>query len=89
LDQAFADAIGGYPLNARVMLDNGDIVRSTIANNTVNPNSDMTGWVKVNSASQIIESSGLTQQQFNDVITNKEIYLSRLGAKFDGSDETA
>lgn len=88
-DQAFADAIGGYPLNARIMLDNGDIVKSTAPNNTVNPNSDMTGWVKVNSASQIIESSGLTQQQFNDVITNKEIYLSRLGAKFDGSDETA
>ena len=26
------------------MLDNGNIVRSTVANNTVNPNSDMTGW---------------------------------------------
>ena len=44
-DQAFADVIGGYPLNARVMLDSGDIVRSTVANNTVNPNSDMTGWI--------------------------------------------
>ncbi|CAL1778315.1 hypothetical protein BRC2024_OQYPJBKP_CDS_0076 [Acinetobacter phage vB_AbaM_Highwayman] len=88
-DQAFADAIGGYPLNARLMLNNGDIVKSTVPNNVTNPNLDMAGWVKVNSASQIIESSGLTQQQFNDVITNKEIYLSRLGAKFDGSDETA
>ena len=35
---------GGYDLNARVMLDNGDIVRSTIPNNTTNPNSDTTGW---------------------------------------------
>ena len=35
---------GGYDLNARVMLDNGDIVRSTVAENTVDPNTDMTGW---------------------------------------------
>lgn len=33
-----------YPLNARVMLENGDIVKSTIDGNTVNPNVDMTGW---------------------------------------------
>ncbi|MGM7364841.1 hypothetical protein ACNTMJ_27885 [Klebsiella pneumoniae] len=33
-----------YPLNARLMLDNGDIVKSTIANNTTNPNFDMTWW---------------------------------------------
>jgi hypothetical protein len=45
-DQSFADAIGGYPLNARLMLDNGDIVQSTIANNVNNPNSNMNGWVK-------------------------------------------
>lgn len=35
--------VGGYPLGAVVRLDNGDIVKSTIAN-TVNPNTDMTGW---------------------------------------------
>ena len=29
---------GGYELNARVMLENGDIVRSTVAGNTVDPN---------------------------------------------------
>ena len=38
------DKAGGYDLNARVMLDNGDIVRSTVAGNTVDPNVDMTGW---------------------------------------------
>lgn len=43
-DQEHANKIGGYPLNARLMLSNGDIVRSTIANNVNNPNSDMTGW---------------------------------------------
>lgn len=35
---------GGYALNARVMLENGDVVKSTVANNKVNPNVDMTGW---------------------------------------------
>ncbi|UJQ43526.1 putative tail-fiber protein [Acinetobacter phage vB_AbM_WUPSU] len=44
-DQEHANKIGGYPLNARLMLSNGDIVRSTVANNVNNPNSDMTGWV--------------------------------------------
>ena len=39
-----------YPINARVMLDNGDIVQSTVAANVLNPNVDMTGWLnsKVN-----------------------------------------
>ena len=36
--------VGGYPLNARIMLDDGDIVKSAIAGNTANPNVDMTGW---------------------------------------------
>ena len=57
---------GGYLLNARVMLANGDIVKSTIDGNTHNPNSDMTGWVKTNSASQIFDKSGLSQQDIND-----------------------
>ena len=84
-DQAFADAIGGYPLNARLMLDNGDIVRSTVANNTANPNSDMTGWVKVNSASQIIDSSGKTQQEINDFQKLKNLVsITDFGAKGDG-----
>lgn len=36
---------GGYDLNDRVILDNGDEVRSTVANNIIDPNVDMTGWV--------------------------------------------
>ena len=36
-----------YPLHAEIMLANGDTVQSTIANNTANPNVDMTGWVIV------------------------------------------
>lgn len=34
----------GYDINSRVMLENGDIVKSTVPNNTVDPNVDMTGW---------------------------------------------
>lgn len=44
-DQEHADKIGGYPLNARLMLDNGDIVQSTIVNNVNNPNIGMAGWL--------------------------------------------
>lgn len=52
-DQAFADQIGGYPLNARIMLTTGDIVKSTVANNTVDPNIDMAGWVPIQKVKSI------------------------------------
>ena len=35
---------GGYLKNVRVMLSNGDIVKSTIDGNVNDPNVDMTGW---------------------------------------------
>ena len=35
---------GGYLKNARVMLANGDIVKSTTDGNTADPNVSMTGW---------------------------------------------
>lgn len=38
--------VWGYLKNARVMLTNGDIVKSTVDGNTNDPNVDMTGWVK-------------------------------------------
>jgi hypothetical protein len=34
-----------YPLNAQIMLTNGDIVKNTVTGNTVDPNVDMTGWL--------------------------------------------
>lgn len=39
---------GGYPINYRVMLDNGNIVKSTVEGNVNDPNSDMTGWINEN-----------------------------------------
>lgn len=56
----------GYDVGSTVKLENGDIVKSTEPNNTANPNVDMTGWVKVNDASQIFDASGKDQQQLNN-----------------------
>ena len=46
----------GYKLGATVKLTNGDIVKSTVANNIIDPNFDMTGWQQpetVNSVDQL------------------------------------
>lgn len=43
-DPVFTTQVGGFPIGGKVSLENGDIVRSTVANNTINPNTDMTGW---------------------------------------------
>lgn len=59
--------LGGYPVNQRAMLTNGEIVQNLLEGNTGDPNSDMTGWVKVNSASQIFLDSGRTVQDSNDI----------------------
>lgn len=65
---------GGYLKNARVMLANGDIVKSTINGNVNDPNVDMTGWVKTNSTSQIFDSSGLSQQEINNNFVTPEMH---------------
>ena len=67
---------GGYLKNARVMLANGDIVKSTIDGNTNDPNVDMTGWVKPNAASQIFDESGLNQQELNNGVESIEDLLA-------------
>ena len=63
---------GGYLKNARVMLTNGDIVKSTIDGNTNDPNGDMTGWFE-----PITEKI----KQYNFPIINVRSY----GVKGDGS----
>ena len=60
-DSAYATSIGGYPLNARLRLTNGDIVKSTVDANTNDPNVDMTGWVK--------ETSIQTVESVSDILT--------------------
>lgn len=83
-DAAYATKIGGYPLNSRLVLTTGEIVQSTVPNNTVNPNVSMTGWVKTNATAQIIDSSGMNQQEINDsVSTQLETVQTDLLAKAD------
>lgn len=79
-DSAFATAIGGYPLHARIMLSNGDIVRNTVANNTNNPNSDMSGWVKASylTANSIQELLSILNPQ-DGVIVDVASYHANIG----------
>lgn len=65
-DANLAGQAGGYPLHARLMLENGDIVRSTIPNNTNNPNVNMTGWIVGVPSRLVVDDSGATQQEINN-----------------------
>lgn len=58
-----------YPLNARIMLDNGDIVQSIIPNNTNNPNTNLIGWVKtsVKNLYSISEMLSISNKKDGDV----------------------
>ena len=55
-----------YNENERVILLNGDVVKSTISNNTNNPNTNMTGWSIGLPTRLISDDSGLNQQEIND-----------------------
>ena len=77
--------VGGYLRNERVVLANGDIVKTTINGNANNPNVNMAGWVKENSTGQIFDASGKTQQEINDLVPK----LQQFGLKANGEDETA
>lgn len=55
-----------YAVGQRVTLIAGEIVENQVPNNNVDPNTNMLGWVKVNSADQIVDASGKNQQQINN-----------------------
>lgn len=76
-----------YNSGERVVLTNGDIVKSTIDGNANDPNVDMTGWVKVNATTQIFdEIFGVNQSLLN----KNTITVDNFGAKGDGvTDESA
>ena len=75
--------VGGYLKNARVMLANGDIVKSTVDRNVNDPNVNMTGWVKTNAASQIFDASGLSQQEINGLIGSPLMFGAKGNGVFD------
>lgn len=87
-DQSFANSIGGYPLNARVALNNGDIVRSNFQNNTNNPNTNMSGWSReedvvitnFGAVSSLDFDSGFAIQAAIDYAISKNIYFVRIPA---------
>lgn len=64
----------GYELNSRVMLDTGEIVRSTIPNNKDNPNNDLTNWIK-DQADEIVFGSQLGIK--TDGVSDNRSILSR------------
>lgn len=59
-DPAFTAQVGGFPIGGKAALENGDIVWSTVANNTNDPNIDMTGWVKYSKSLEVVSISKLS-----------------------------
>lgn len=57
----------GYDIGSTVKLENGDIVKSTVANNIIDPNIDMTGWRNIDA----------------DIRSSVRYKLSSYGAKAD------
>lgn len=72
-----------YNSGERVVLANGDIVKSTIDGNLNDPNVDMTSWIKTNAASQIFDISGLTQQEINGLIGSPLMFGAKGNDVFD------
>ena len=78
---------GGYALNDRVILDNGDIVRSTVANNIIDPNVDMVGWVKsteivLNTVSDVSQFPPQFNKQVISVLSNNASILEIGAVKY-------
>lgn len=53
-----------YSLNERVQLSNGDIVKSTVDGNTVDPNVNMTGWLNFEQKQRTKTAEFVTVQDF-------------------------
>lgn len=75
---------GGYPLHARLQLDNGDIARNITPNNTNNPNINSNGWVIGTPASEVKDSDGRNQQEVNTFVSSLLVSPMNFGAVGDG-----
>lgn len=67
------DPLLTYNSGERVVLTNGDIVKSTVANNIINPNVDMTGWIKDSDASQLFYKDNGSEKTIESFILNQKI----------------
>ena len=85
-DPVFTAQVGGFPIGGKVALEDGSIVRSTVANNTNNPNVDMTGWVNPKAEQDAINNIALdpnlaplgwTQKDFNDSIVDVRKFIKK------------
>ena len=69
-DAPYAAQIGGYQIGAKLLLDDGNSVVSTIPNNMNNPNTNMLGWDFSVKDAWIKTWSGRTQESKNkDVVS--------------------
>jgi len=73
-DPVFTAQVGGFPVGGKAALENGEVVESTVANNIIDPNIDMTKWV--------FSSSGLNRTQ--EDINNDWVNVRSYGAVGDG-----
>ncbi len=64
-NQDFATAIGGYPVGAKIRMANGTYVESTVAGNTNNPNSSMSGWKFVGAAANLSDLTSAATARTN------------------------
>lgn len=76
-----------YDIGDQVKLNNGDIVVSEENENSTDPNIDMSGWGRGDSASRIIDESGKTQQQINDIAL-REFNVLKYGADPTGTNNS-
>lgn len=93
-DSAYSTLIGGYPLGSRLCLnDNSGYVISTIDNNTNDPNSSMTGWVKQSNVVDSVSSLRSTEPSINKIVQTISYYsgLNLGGATYyyDSSDTSS
>lgn len=78
-----------YGVNRRVQLDNGDIVKSTVAGNTANPNFDMTGWFQTSIFTHlnIVDNWGAKGDGVTQDTSSIQAAIDYLNAKFISSGE--
>ena len=79
-DDAYATLIVGYPVGARICLnDNSGFVISTIANNQNNPNTNMTGW-SLQSATSITTSNEINVDTWlSNLAITPDLFLTQAG----------
>ncbi len=84
--------VGGYPVGAVVLLDNGKKVRSTVSNNTANPNSDLTGWINLNDSTlvelKLTEIANSIQKSLYDAVYDQMIDVTWFGANGNWNKDT-